>query len=180
MYIYWMRLKNFSPSDDNGIAPSKTDILICHCVSLQRRCRKERAYSGERESRWKMSLPMTPLMMRKKAVKDGWRMAMRRERGHLEIFITSTIQVKDEEIEGLEEPYLLLLPPDPESDTEQPPPSRSLQNRVIHIQVGLTSAVERQNLYIIYILGQSRLCQASSLWTAKFWSTIRLKFKAGA
>ena len=43
--------------------------------------------------------------------------------------------MKREEIEGLEEPYLLLLPPDPESDTEQPPPSRSLQNRVIHIQV---------------------------------------------
>ena len=60
---------------------------------------------------------------------------------HLEIFNTYTIQVKAEEIEGLEEPYLLLLPPDPESDTEQPPPSRSLQNRVIHIQVELTAAV---------------------------------------
>ena len=59
---------------------------------------------------------------------------------YLEIFNTSTIQVKAEEIEGLEEPYLLLLPPDPESDTEQPPPSRSLQNRVIHIQVELTAA----------------------------------------
>ena len=104
--------------------------------------------------------------------------------GHLDIFILSSVQVKGEEIEGLEEPYLLLLPPDPESDTEQPPPSRSLQNRVIHIQVELTAAVhcsvERQNLYILFVLGKSRLCQASSLWTAKFWSTIRLKFKAGA
>jgi len=49
-------------------------------------------------------------------------------------------EVKREEIEGLEEPYLLLLPPDPESDTEQPPPSRSLQNRVIHIQASPDSA----------------------------------------
>lgn len=70
--------------------------------------------------------------------------------GHLDIFILSSVQVKGEEIEGLEEPYLLLLPPDPESDTEQPPPSRSLQNRVIHIQVELTAVMERQNLDILY------------------------------
>ena len=68
------------------------------------------------------------------------------KKGCLEIFITSAIQVKGEEIEGLEEPYLLLLPPDPESDTEQPPPSRSLQNRVIHIQVELTAVVKKQSL----------------------------------
>ena len=72
--------------------------------------------------------------------------------GDMEILLTSNIQVKGEEIEGLEEPYLLLLPPDPESDTEQPPPSRSLQNRVIHIQVERTiPAVKRQDLNILYI-----------------------------
>ena len=42
---------------------------------------------------------------------------------------------QEEEGEHMEGPFLLLLAADPESEGEQPPPSRSLQDRVIHIQV---------------------------------------------
>ena len=67
-------------------------------------------------------------------IEEGHEVRKWKETSH-KLSLQWNVQVKREEIEGLEEPYLLLLPPDPESDTEQPPPSRSLQNRVIHIQV---------------------------------------------
>ena len=63
----------------------KNGLLIYHCVSLQRRCPKERVYSEEQGSLWKMSLPMTTLMRKRKLVKGGLRRGMRWESGKKQV-----------------------------------------------------------------------------------------------